>query len=198
MVTMMVGYAIFSETITINGTATAKGNFGLNSVCELVTEDIDLGDGSLMSASTGTGICKVEGNKITTTSALSKPTDLVSYRITITNNGSIPAVLKTIDSSNNVGADLQTTGDIYYFDRETLLMGMYNIIMDGQLQDFYGDNAIEEAKIVLQPNETIELLISHGWMDNDNIGGYQSQPVLPKEGVTMNYNIVLGFEQITN
>ncbi len=29
MVTMMVGYAIFSETITINGTATAKGDFNI-------------------------------------------------------------------------------------------------------------------------------------------------------------------------
>ncbi len=32
-VTMMVGYAIFSETIKINGTATAKGGFDITVTC---------------------------------------------------------------------------------------------------------------------------------------------------------------------
>ena len=35
-----VGYALFSDTLTINGTATAKGDFNLSYACEFVDEDI--------------------------------------------------------------------------------------------------------------------------------------------------------------
>ena len=38
-----VGYALFSDTLTINGTATAKGDFNLSYACEFVDEDISWG-----------------------------------------------------------------------------------------------------------------------------------------------------------
>mgnify|MGYP003308183578 CR=1 FL=1 len=34
LLVLSVGYALFSETITINGTATAKGNFDINHLKE--------------------------------------------------------------------------------------------------------------------------------------------------------------------
>ena len=33
LLVLSVGYALFSETITINGTATAKGNFDIVGTC---------------------------------------------------------------------------------------------------------------------------------------------------------------------
>ena len=35
LLVMTVGYALFSETITINGTATAKGDFNIEYTCEV-------------------------------------------------------------------------------------------------------------------------------------------------------------------
>ncbi len=197
LLVLSVGYAYFSQNITINGTATAKGSFDLTSTCEMVTEDFTLGDGTSIPASTGTGTCKVEGNKITTTSTFSKPSDEVYHNVTITNNGTIPAVLKTVDSSNNVDESLVNTGDVYYLDKQNLLMGFYRIALNGQVQETFGDSAVEAAKLVLQPNETITLVINQAWVNNEDIG-FETQPKLPEEGATMNYNIVLGFEQIIN
>ena len=37
LLVMAVGYALFSETITINGTATAKGDFDISFTCETLT-----------------------------------------------------------------------------------------------------------------------------------------------------------------
>ena len=34
LLVMAVGYALFSENITINGTATAKGDFDISYTCE--------------------------------------------------------------------------------------------------------------------------------------------------------------------
>ena len=34
LLVLSVGYALFSETITINGTATAKGNFDMTATCQ--------------------------------------------------------------------------------------------------------------------------------------------------------------------
>ena len=169
-----VGYAIFSDTLTINGTATAQGNFDLTYECALNEQ----------STKGGTGECSDSGNTITTTSTLSKPSDQVVYTVTITNNGTIPAVLKTVDSSNNMNEGGTSTGDYAYFDTSTGLVGVYNI------EGNYGDSAIEAANFVIQPEEKMTVTITHGWAD---LGS--SQPTIPDDGASINYNVTFGFEQ---
>ena len=61
-----IGYAIFSDTLTINGSATAKGNFELSYFCEKDLSGL---------ASLGEGECSVDGSTVTTTSTFSKPRD---------------------------------------------------------------------------------------------------------------------------
>ena len=93
LLVMTVGYALFSETITINGTATARGNFDIGFVCTSITP---IGN--------ATGNCSISGQIITTTSNLTKPSETVTYIVTLSNNGNIPALLRTVDSSNNANS----------------------------------------------------------------------------------------------
>ncbi len=178
LLVMAVGYALFSETITINGTATAKGDFDLSYTCEKREEG-------------GTGICTVTDNTITISSTFTKPTDEVVYDITITNTGSIPAVLKTVDSDNNTSStDSSVAGDELYIDKTYALVAYHYIYSEGLI----GDNAIEQAKITLQPGESLTHSIYTTWGDSEDLG--ITQPEVPEEGATINYNVTLGFEQV--
>lgn len=92
-----VGYALFSETITVNGTATASGSFDV--------EFTSVGD------ITSVGYTNVEGNEVAKISDdkneltisvknLDYPGAYVEIPVTITNQGTIAAVLESI---NQVG-----------------------------------------------------------------------------------------------
>ena len=199
LLVMAVGYALFSENITINGTATAKGDFDISFACELLTEDFTYGEDTYISGTIGgTGECIINGQTITMTSTLTKPTDIVSYKVTLTNTGSIPAVLKTVDSSNNVADGLSSAGDEFYFDRTNYLFGAYDFYKEGVTfstgNTISGDSTVENEKITLKPNETLTLIVTNLWADSNMVG--ESQTALPEEGVKMNYNITLGFEQV--
>lgn len=108
VVTMMVGYAIFSDTITINGTATAKGEF------QLTTSVVDLNEswvkdyGFLNRNAVSSGIVNnpsisVSGNVVTTSVELGMPGSFYNFAIKIKNTGTIPAKLSSIvDKTRNV------------------------------------------------------------------------------------------------
>ena len=180
-----VGYAIFSDTLTIKGTATAQGNFDLTYSC--VKEN---------SSSTGTGECSVKDNTVTTTSTLSKPSDTVTYIVTVTNTGTIPAVLKTVDSPNNFKYDGASSGDEVYADLSTGLAAQYMVCDDedlGECNYGVGDSATESANITIQPGESKYIAVLHTWGDLGD-----SQPEIPDEGASINYNLTFGFEQITS
>ena len=100
LLALSVGYALFSETITINGTATAKGDFDIVANCatgyssELVTagfyESVDQGQ-SGYSADT----CGVNGNAVTFSTSFSNPGAIRYFTVKLTNEGSIPAKFDT-------------------------------------------------------------------------------------------------------
>ncbi len=181
-----VGYALFSDTLTINGTATAKGEFELTYLCEKAEEG-----GS-------TAECSVSGNTVTTTSTFSKPNDAVGYYVTVTNTGSIPAVLKTVTSPNNYdvnNVDKPTAGgDEAYIDTTTMLAAYYHSMINND--ELYGDSAFEEANIVIEPGNSINIEIIHLWLDSSQFS--MEQPAIPAEGAKINYNLTFGFEQKTN
>ncbi len=189
LLVLSVGYALFSETIEINGTATAKGNFNIDATCELVTESNKSNDNSYTMG--GTGKCEIVNGVIKTTSTLNKPGDRVLYRITLKNTGTIPALLKTVNSSNNKILDRTASGDEVYYDSTYELYGLY-IFEKYANGSSMGDSEVEALKITLDSNDTETLVIAHMWYDVKN------QPSLPTDGVTMNYNMTLGFEQVAN
>ena len=85
-----VGYALFSETITINGTATAKGNFDVEFTTATISKQV---------GSTGaTAVISPDKNTLTiTVPRLEYPGAYVIIPVTVTNKGSIPAKLINIE-----------------------------------------------------------------------------------------------------
>lgn len=140
----------------------------------------------------GNGSCVIEDGVIKTNSNLTKPGDQVWFSVNLKNSGTIAAILKTVDSSNNMTGNLSSAGDEAYINTTYFLFGGYffeNHEGDGVI----GDKAAEEAEIILQPNEEMGILIFHEWLSS-----YTGEGVtMPSEGVKMNYNITLGFEQVT-
>ena len=92
-----VGYALFRETITINGTATAKGNFDI----KVIEAEITGGEGYL-EANTSAKIDDDE-NGATLAAELQYPGAYVEYQVTVKNEGTIDALLKSINEENAYG-----------------------------------------------------------------------------------------------
>ena len=191
LLVLSVGYALFSETIQINGTATAKGSFDIEGTCEVVTESNKIGD-RYTKGGTATA-CKVENGVIITNSSLTKPGDQVMFRVYLENVGSIPAKLVTVDSSNNTAGRPGYPGDLVYYNEYLLAAGYFfeNYEADGAMRD----SQAEALGITLQPNAIEPLVILHEWTDSSSITAGE-QPELPEGGAVMNYNITLGFEQV--
>lgn len=109
-----VGYALFSQTLTIKGTATAKGNFDIKftNVGTIVKEGY-----SDQSGSNGANIAVIQNsdNSVVnekggdtlniTVNKLDYPGAYVEIPVTITNNGTIPAKLKNIVETNLTGTN---------------------------------------------------------------------------------------------
>ena len=190
LLVMSVGYALFSDTITVTGTATAKGNFDMSAVCQSTTEN------------GGTGSCSVEGNNIITNSSLSKPGDNVVFTVRITNSGSIPAKLISLMTPNNstgaadyVNGEFKVReGEVAYIDTENLLAATYKLKLGEN--EISGDSNILAAasKIAIEPGMYFDIEIRHFWLDVDS----SVQPELPENGATITYNMEMGYQQITN
>ena len=204
VVVCVVGYALFSDNITVTGTATAQGQFMIVPSCEVITTDtITLSAGQKVSGykSTGTGTCTIENGVIKTTSNLSKPTDEVHFYVQIENYDSneVWAKLKKITSPNNFSETGQP-GDAIYGDFSNGLAAWYNIY--GKDPNEYCDNSstvynrnssVNNAGIVVKNDCYLDMIITHQWVDMDDLG--MAQPEMPTGGATLNYDISLEFEQ---
>ena len=151
-----VGYALFSDTITIEGTATAQGNFDIEASClSNVTTDMLYEFGFKdTSGDSGSDIvanlfkehgykdetCVVSNDKVTYSVGLEYPTATKYQWIKMKNNGNIPAyfdfmnvfeqhlrnVIKKYDSENNLLETINTAED----DKEAIIT--FSFYMVGQ------------------------------------------------------------------
>lgn len=92
--TLMVGYALFSQNLNITGTAKAQGDFKIEAVCtpgagifetELGADDTDSGYAN--------DSCTVAGNTVSMKTELKFPTAHRNFMVEMKNTGSIDAVL---------------------------------------------------------------------------------------------------------
>lgn len=98
----VVGYALFSESITVTGTATASGDFNMTATCYtgiydksgLTSEDLDFGPEGGYTNDT----CKVNGDKVVMNTTLLYPSAARHFTIKFTNTGSITAENPQADS----------------------------------------------------------------------------------------------------
>ena len=88
-----VGYALFSEKLTIDGTATAKGDFDVE-FTSVGTPTCSGFSGTCEAATLGT-ISDDKNTLTITVNKLQYPGAYVEIPVTVTNKGSIPAVLKS-------------------------------------------------------------------------------------------------------
>lgn len=92
-----VGYALFSDTLTVNGTATAKGDFDVE-----FTKVGEITKVGYTEQVAGTEIAAISSDKNTLTITVNKldyPGAYVEIPVTITNKGSIDAKLKNISET---------------------------------------------------------------------------------------------------
>lgn len=86
---LTVGYALFSETIEINGTATAKGTFDVVFKNAIVKTEVGSTEAS--------AVVSDDGNTLTlAVPKLEYPGAYVEFTVDAVNEGTIPAVLKGI------------------------------------------------------------------------------------------------------
>lgn len=92
LLALSVGYALFSETITINGTATAKGNFDVEFTNAIITNEV---------GSTGSSaVISTDKNSLDiTVPKLEYPGAYAEISVTVTNRGTIPAILNGIEEN---------------------------------------------------------------------------------------------------
>lgn len=93
VLTISIGYALFSETITINGTATAKGNFDVEFTSATITNEV---------GSTGsTAVISSDKNSLDiTVPKLEYPGAYTEISVVVTNKGTIPTILNSIEETN--------------------------------------------------------------------------------------------------
>lgn len=94
---LAVGYALFSEDLTINGTATAEGSFDVEFTS--VGTPTCVGFSSTCDAATLTKIADDKNSLTVTVNKLEYPGAYVEIPITVTNKGTIPAILKNIEET---------------------------------------------------------------------------------------------------
>lgn len=98
LIAISVGYAIFSENLEINGTASAQGTFDVEFTS--IGEPVCIG---LTSACEANSLATISSDKNTlnvTVNKLEFPGSYVTIPVTITNKGTIPAILKSIEEEN--------------------------------------------------------------------------------------------------
>ena len=106
LLVMSVGYALFSDTITINGTATAKGDFDINVSCQNeLLEQIPkgtrffkvIGDSGFVFNDNNykNDICSIYDDEVAFNVELTQPRAEKTFIVKLTNNGSIDSVVKT-------------------------------------------------------------------------------------------------------
>ena len=143
-----VGYAFFRETITIGGTATAKGNLDV----EITSIGTVNSKGYTKTQTTPEHeLTKISDNKNTLTITVDKldyPGAYVEIPVTLTNVGTIPAILKNITESGMTSEN-----------------GAIKVSYSGVKNPT--TNADYTAK-VLNQNDTEEIIVRVEWLSDVN------------------------------
>lgn len=136
-----IGYALFSETLTINGTATAKGQFDVEFTS---IGDVTSAGYTKQTTDPDHEIAKISDDKNTLTITVNKldyPGAYVEIPVTITNKGTISAKLKEIEQT---GLDDET----------------------GPIKVTYEGVAASETPV--EPNGTQNMTIRVEWLEGVN------------------------------
>ena len=138
LLTLTVGYAVFSQSLNITGTAKAEGNFSL--IFSSVGEIKQVG-------STGATATRENSNKTLSVNVpnLQYPTAYVEIPAVIKNEGSISAQLDSINTEGLTEDDIKVT---------------YKLLKDGK------EINLEENNDVIESGKTRDIIITVTWDEN--------------------------------
>lgn len=104
IIAMSAGYAALSQTLTINGTAKIDSSWDIKFT--------NITDGTAVGGATNVSAPEYTGTTATFDVSLTSPGDSMTYEITVTNAGTLDAVLDSIDitSSENDAIIYEVTG----------------------------------------------------------------------------------------
>ena len=182
--TISVGYALFSDTITIEGTATAQGNFNVDATCitSLDDEQKNIVFGSTTTTDEGfeSENCEVVDDKVTYSVGLKYPGAQKTWLVKFTNTGDIDAKMyagnsdafdKHKVSSYNSETDALISDNAntsnYDFVRVagsfvSKTDGTYVTETDEEIADFIDETG---EYIVLKPGESFYVTLTYQWVD---------------------------------
>lgn len=147
-----VGYALFSEKLTINGTATAKGDFDVE-FTSVGTPTCSGFSGTCEAATLGT-ISDDKNTLTITVNKLQYPGAYVEIPVTVTNKGSIPAVLKSIEETGlttDASVKVSYTGLTELKDQEVAQNGTQNFTVK-VMWDENSNTSSENVKFTIKLN----------------------------------------------
>ena len=205
LLVLSVGYALFSETITINGTAKAKGDF------EITTTEVDKGYAeeyflAIYNPEYENPVMSINDNVVTTSVSLKNPGATYTFGVKMENTGSIPARIKSIKDLTNdsiiFDRDTNTYGDYFYsvgekpntIRAEFLFEGGYTSDFAGSPEDYprFTEQGILDPdafiNAVLDPGESIYFFFEYSWNKN---------ATKSEENLSLTWNIQFNFEQVT-
>lgn len=99
LLALAIGYAAFSATLTINGTATAEATWDV----KFTSATLDVAKDH------GTATVSADGKTITANITLNYPGDAVKLTAVVTNSGTLPAKLTSFNITNPTNADITVT-----------------------------------------------------------------------------------------
>ena len=198
---MSVGYALFSDTITINGSATAKGEFELTTTCDMDAEALKLVQLADVGSSSDAKI-SCEGNVVNASATLDYPGSKKFFRVMVTNTGTIPAKLKQVTELNNpeevycnIDECVPQIENGVSNDNKTN-SGWAALYADMSVWEDYSTEAIgfevffdsEHFNSVLNPGETAYYYIDMTWNRSSTESG---------ESLSIPLNVKLDWQQVT-
>lgn len=201
LVVLSVGYALFSDSITINGTALAEGEFSLTTTCdEDVSVVMDKGEYGLVSNAE----ISCNNNVVNASATLGAPGSYKWFRVMVENTGTIPARLKkvvelndpdfVVEKDNNAGmianllksSDNTNVAQVELYPGATFWDDYETTEEDWGMIEWFWDDAILDA--VLDPGETAYFYVYIEW---------GSRSTSSAEALTPTMNAKMTWEQIT-
>ena len=160
---MVVGYAILSDTLTINGTATAQGDFAFEITTQKEvfddvkssnmyavlnnygsTGDVDLANA--VSSNVDSSITNTS-NTVTYSANLKQPGQRQYFTVKVTNTGSIPIVLDIYNG--NVNIETSITGNLLMDDGNTFDVNEIMNVVEGHGENIYGFSGADALNVDL-------------------------------------------------
>ena len=174
LLVMVAGYALFSQNLTINGTAKAQGEFSLSMTCtpgildEIIRYSSDYGSQSGYSNDS----CSVENDTVTFHADLAYPTARRYFTVKVVNTGSVTAVDEVVDVMTQTYLNIENKNCQYKSSDDSLVkcytanandltnskMKYIKKTKDGEISYL-----INRDKLTLEPGDTFYLTLGITW-----------------------------------